>query len=647
MSTPARAALTPADAARLVGDSYRHSLIQRLSLADEKADAWADAIERCPPAHRDALAFLLTNMPTADLKSLSPDRLLSEVEQAHAARAAAAWAQAVPDDIFLEHVLPYACTSEARDPWRQDFRDRFWPLVKDCRSAADAAQVLNREVFKSIGVAYHATKRSKPDQSPKESQQIGFASCTGLSIILIDACRSVGVPARLVGVPMWSDDSGNHTWVEIYDNGRWHFVGAAEPGPLDDTWFGSKAAKADATKPNYSVYAASFKRTHIPFPAVWAAGNRELYAENVTARYATPATVAPPAALVCLPVKPVDATTLDGDWATMAAITPKGYVCRRANGPITIDGRGSSPAWQAAAWTDDFVDIQGNARPAPRFRTRVKMLWDEQNLYVLAEMQEPHVWATITEKNKVIFHDNDFEIFIDPDGDHHRYHEFEVNARNTIWELTLPKPYRDGGRPIDPNNVAGLRSAVQVDGTLNDPRDTDKGWTVEVAIPWEGLAEKTGGRPFPPAVGDRWRVNFSRVQWLVDIIDGQYRKIPKTMRDEDNWVWSPTGVIDMHRPERWGVVQFAAGDEPFAADASQTVRDRLCRVYYRQQNFRKLNGRYATSPDELLLGPRQPDGLTLTTTAGGFMATIVDGTTAEHWTINELSHLTHSPADRP
>ena len=643
MSTPASAAPTPADAARLVAEEYRHPLIQQLSLADDKSPAWAAAIERCPPAHRDALAFLLANMPVGDLKTLSPDRLLGEIESAYAARAATPWTRAVPDAVFFDQVLPYACTSEARDPWRADFHDRFWPLVRDCASAADAARVLNGEVFQSLGVAYHATKRSKPDQSPKESRQIGFASCTGLSIILIDACRSIGVPARLVGVPMWSDDSGNHTWVEIYDSGRWHFLGAAEPGPLDDAWFAAKAAKADGTKPNYSVYAASFKRTATPFPAVWAAGNAELYAENVTARYATAASVAPPVPLACLPTQAVDAATLDGEWATMAKITPKGYVCRRATGPITVDGRGASPAWHAAAWSDDFVDIQGDARPAPRFQTRVKMLWDEQNLYVLADLQEPHAWATITEKNKVIFHDNDFEIFIDPDGDHHHYHEFEVNAYDTLWELTLPKPYRDGGRPIDPNNVAGLRSAVHVDGTLNDPRDTDKGWTVEVAIPWAGLAKKTGGHASPPDPGERWRMNFSRVQWLADIIDGQYRKIPKATRDEDNWVWSPTGVIDMHRPERWGVVQFAAGDESIVADPSQSVRDRLCRVYYRQQTFRKLNGRYATTPDELLLTPLEKTGLSLTTRDKGFTATLIDG--PQCWTIDDTSHLAHSQTE--
>ena len=102
-------------------------------------------------------------------------------------------------------------------------------------------------------------------------------------------------------------------------------------------------------------------------------------------------------------------------------------------------------AWQAAPWTDGFVDIEGDRKPQPRFRTRVKMLWDDEHFYVAAELEEPHVWGTLTKHDSVIFHDNDFEVFIDPDGDNHEYYEFEINALNTEWDLFLKKPYRDGG----------------------------------------------------------------------------------------------------------------------------------------------------------------------------------------------------------
>ena len=235
---------------------------------------------------------------------------------------------------------------------------------------------------------------------------------------------------------------------------------------------------------------------------------------------------------------------------------PKSYTCRRAPHAIAITGRGDDPAWAAVEWTDDFVDIEGDRRPEPRFRTRAKMLWDDRFLYVLAEMEEPHVWGTITERNAVIFHDNDFEVFLDPDGDGQNYHEFEMNALNTIWELTLPVRYSRGGSPINGTNLPGLVSAVHVDGTLNDPRDVDRGWSVEIAFPFDGMAQY-GGRN-PPQPGDTWRANFSRVEWTHTVVDGKYVKTPREQRPEDNWVWSPQGLIDMHQPEHWGYVTFAA-----------------------------------------------------------------------------------------
>lgn len=233
---------------------------------------------------------------------------------------------------------------------------------------------------------------------------------------------------------------------------------------------------------------------------------------------------------------------------------PKSYVCRRAADPIEIDGNIDKFEWQAADWTDDFVDIQGSSMPAPRFRTRAKMLWDDDFLYIAAEMEEPHVWATLTEHDSVIFHDNDFEVFIDPDGDTLRYFEFEINALNTGWDLYLEKPYRDQGSADNSWEMPGYKSAVRVRGSLNDPSDLDEGWDVELALPW--AAFEAGGMPCPPIEGDEWRINFSRVEWHVEVVEGRYRKIPDT--PEDNWVWSPQGVIDMHQPEQWGRVRFEA-----------------------------------------------------------------------------------------
>lgn len=237
-------------------------------------------------------------------------------------------------------------------------------------------------------------------------------------------------------------------------------------------------------------------------------------------------------------------------------IQPRAYRCPYTDSPPKLDGTGSDAVWSRAEWSEEFVDIEGAARPAPRYRTRVKMLWDEGHLYVHAELAEPHVWGTHTKRNSIIFEDNDFEIFIDPDGDRLNYYEFEINPLGTVMELTLPKPYVDKGNYTFVQ-TPGLRSAVHVNGTVNDPSDIDKSWTVEVAMPLAGLRElKVGGVPEGLRGGETWRVNFSRVQWTHRIVDGKYVKVPKAEKPEDNWVWSPQGVVDMHRPEKWGRVTF-------------------------------------------------------------------------------------------
>ncbi|HEY1190402.1 MAG TPA: carbohydrate-binding family 9-like protein, partial [Gemmata sp.] len=212
------------------------------------------------------------------------------------------------------------------------------------------------------------------------------------------------------------------------------------------------------------------------------------------------------------------------DDAPEAWPPPKGYVCHRATGPIVIDGDLTGAEWSAALWTDEFVDIEGDKKPKPRFRTRVKMLWDDEALYIAAELEEPHVWATLKDHDAVIFHDPDFEVFIDPDGDTHTYGELELNALNTTWDLLLTKPYRDSGRALNGWEIIGLKTAVQVRGTLNDPRDKDTGWTVEIKWPWKGLKE-LAPVAVPPKDGDQWRINFSRVEWDISTTDGKYQKV--------------------------------------------------------------------------------------------------------------------------
>src|SRR5579862_1295426 len=315
-----------------------------------------------------------------------------------------------------------------------------------------------------------------------------------------------------------------------------------------------------------------------------------------------------------------------GDAAGDPVPPPRGYVCYRAASPLVIDGNLNKPAWSAAPWTEDFVDIEGDWRPKPRYRTRARMLWDDDYLYVGAELEEPHVWATQTEHDSVIFQDNDFEIFIDPDGDNHDYYEIEINALNTEWDLRLVMPYRDGGPALNSWEIPGLKTAVHVDGTLNDSSDRDRGWSVELAFPWKALAE-FANRPTPPHEGDQWRINFSRVEWDIDIVDGQVVKIPD--RKEHNWVWSPQGVIDMHRPETWGYVQFTRlppGTETYHPDPSAPARDLLMRIYYAQRAYRADHGIWAPSLSDLHLkiphDHRLLEGPTLQLTPEGYRATV-------------------------
>ena len=191
----------------------------------------------------------------------------------------------------------------------------------------------------------------------------------------------------------------------------------------------------------------------------------------------------------------------------------------------------------------------------------------------------------------VIYHDNDFEVFLDPSGRGHHYVELEVNPLNTTWDLLLTHPYRSGGTPISGWEFEGLRTAVSIDGTLNDSTDTDIGWNVEIAIPWTSLRD-VAGVGCPPKDGDQWRINFSRVEWQHVVVDGAYRKVPDT--PEFNWVWTPQHAIDMHRPEWWGVLQFSdrATDLPQLRPLAEwDNRLALLEVWEAEQRVREETGR--------------------------------------------------------
>ncbi len=243
------------------------------------ADAHGDFGQR-------AAEFLVRYMPEKDRQSLSAAFLNENLDFALRARAEFPWAQKVSEAMFFNNVLPYASLDESRERWRPGLYEKAKAIVADAETATEAVQAINRELFNVINVHYN-TGRKRPNQSPDESIQQGRATCTGLSIILVDACRAVGIPARITGTPLWTNNRGNHTWTEIWDGG-WHFTGSDEYDAkgLDRGWFVGAAGKADRTQARYSIYSSSWKPADTHFPMVWARGDESVPAYNVTDRYA-------------------------------------------------------------------------------------------------------------------------------------------------------------------------------------------------------------------------------------------------------------------------------------------------------------------------------------------------------------------------
>lgn len=248
------------------------------------------------------------------------------------------------------------------------------------------------------------------------------------------------------------------------------------------------------------------------------------------------------------------------------------YIAYRVDDPPTIDGRLDEPCWQHAPRSPRFVDLVSGG--ATVHDTRIAVLWDDLNLYVGFWVEEPLVEATLTQRDSLIYTENDVEVFI---AGRDAYYEFEINALGTIyevlfvWEAALAafpdlaitdpgaRPWNGvdftshprGGRIGFWNwDLPGLRSAVAVDGALNDNRRRDRGWTVELAFPWSGMAVLAGdGQPLPPVDGDIWRISFSRFN--------QYREAPPA-EDSGGWTLSPHGVWDSHIPELFPRVHFSS-----------------------------------------------------------------------------------------
>ncbi len=290
-------------ALRLIPAHNRSGVIRALAAAGANESRLLKGYALLPESRRPALSFLLANMPRYDLRSLSGAYLARDVSLSYQAMQDRPWHSYVPPRVFLQYVLPYANLDETRGNWRQRLGPMCRQIVAHCTSAGAAALALNKAIFPLLRVSYNAVKRPKPNQSPAESAAAHYASCSGLSILLVDACRSVGVPARAVGTPMWAihrgdangNNAGNHTWVEIWD-GQWHVLGASEVSPLDHTWFLANASLAYPARNvmldgvyAHRIYAMTFRRKPGDpgnwFPMVWNLNDHSVYAEDVSADY--------------------------------------------------------------------------------------------------------------------------------------------------------------------------------------------------------------------------------------------------------------------------------------------------------------------------------------------------------------------------
>jgi len=263
--------------------SYHSMLDAAIGKSGSNATELMQALKDAPSGQKEAMAFLISYMPEVDLTELSAGFLLENVAMAYAAKERFSWAKEIPDSVFFNDVLPYASMNERRDNWRKDFFDRFAPYVDGCTDIRAAIDSVNKHIRDELLVDYN-TKRKKPDQSPYESMEQGMASCSGLSILLTDAFRAVGIPSRIAGTPNWHDNRGNHNWNEVWIDGVWYFT-EYYPSGLNQSWFLADAGKANAADPGHAIYATSWRPADTVFPLVWNTSITWVNGTNVTERY--------------------------------------------------------------------------------------------------------------------------------------------------------------------------------------------------------------------------------------------------------------------------------------------------------------------------------------------------------------------------
>ena len=271
-----------------------HAALDAAIAESGRADEILNLLNTTAEESQDEMAYLIVNMYAEDLRSMDLALLSENVEYAEKAREKYEWAKALPEEVYLQDVLPYHVVDEVRDSWRKELYEMFSPAVDTCKTMYDAICAVNANIPQLTGVHYN-TKREKTNQSPRESMRQGMASCTGLSILLVDAYRAVGIPARFAGTASWHDNRGNHSWTEVWLDGEWRVTEYYFPSQLDHLWFMADASKATPENRTYAIYATRFgKSADDWFPMVWADEDEDgpieelpkwVGAENVTQHY--------------------------------------------------------------------------------------------------------------------------------------------------------------------------------------------------------------------------------------------------------------------------------------------------------------------------------------------------------------------------
>lgn len=284
----------------------------------------------------------------------------------------------------------------------------------------------------------------------------------------------------------------------------------------------------------------------------------------------------------------------DTSWT----LPPKQYEAIHTNDQMTIDGKEDEAAWQNVPKM--YIDHTIVGDLGDQIHTAwCKMLWDNKNVYYFIHIDEPQLWATITQNESKLFLENAFEIFLNPDGDGQQYIEYQTNALGATWDLLMDKPYRNGGDFNSSYTIKNAKEAVKYYGTLNNGKDKDSCWTVELAFPIHSII----GLDKIKSLQDKiWRMNLSRVEWtLTTDADGHYHKkldVDGKQIPESYFTWSPQYAVNLHTPEKWGYVRFvdhlSNGNAPtFIHLDKEKRKDQLWEIYYAQKKYQQQNGQLA------------------------------------------------------